>query len=273
LAVLSLAVLSLAGSSLKLEAQDGLAGGGEVRGYDAEKGIVRVMTGGAVTNLPLHFFNPKIQGQIIDWSVDKAFLSSSGLRISIKKQEEKTREKGSYTKSETNFVSYTINILNSSPHEIKGVKVTHRIFWEKQVFEKNKNRSGVYLIGTRQIDLKPGQDLTFETEVVPIRDNVVVGGVGKSYQTFSTGDGGSFTVQGNSVETYNVKDRLTGMHLRVSKAGWDGKVIERDFKNGVVPNQSAWKDYRLYETPNSSKTTKTSKKGASAVSDGSKTKK
>ncbi len=90
LAVVLFAGAASAGSYLTLGTQDGLAEKCQVRDYDANKGVVRIMTGGAIVFRPVSSFAPKAPKKIEKWASDKAFLSSSDLKIRVEKQEEKT---------------------------------------------------------------------------------------------------------------------------------------------------------------------------------------
>ena len=62
--------------------------------------------------------------------------------------------------------------------------------------------------------------------------------------TISTGFGNISTGGGSSKKT---KDRLKGIHLRFSKPGWDGNVVERDCKAGRVPSERDWEDYKVIQ--------------------------
>jgi hypothetical protein len=237
-----------AGSSLKLGEQDGAPGECEVRDYDAEAGTVRVMMGGATTNLPFSSFSSAAQQKITGWAEDKNFLSSSGLRISgeeVKYTEQiyedgNGRDRGSLS-GEKDMVSYVITLENRSQSVIKGVAVDCRIFYMYQHSFTDSKKTGRCFFEKQRVDLTPGEKKTFQTKPVPIRDASYAVAESSAY-SFSSSGGLS---GGPGVTNYKVKDRLKGLHIRLNKPGWDGKVIARDYKNGSVPGERDWTDYQL----------------------------
>jgi hypothetical protein len=227
--LLSLAGFSWAGSSLPLGEQDGLTEQCEVRDYDAEKGIVRLMMGGGMTNCPFSSFSSGAQYKITGWAADKNFRSSSGLRINIREKKSTVKVDGSIglgkTKGKQSSISYFITLENLGPSMMKDVTAKYRIFVKEQ---DGRRKSYRCCAETVTLNLAPGEKKTFSTRAVTIRDYI-------------TKPKDFIFVNGGSIKT---KDRLQGVLVQLSKTGWDGGIAERSAKQGYVPPESIWNDYR-----------------------------
>ena len=134
--LLGLAVTVQAENKLYLSETNGLPERYEVRSFDGES--VRLSCSAGETNYPISSFSPADQKTIKNWASDKAFMSSSELRIHVKKIGNKKEFSNRLGASQTGTVggknqgvSYRITLQNRSKSQMKGVSAECRIFYKK----------------------------------------------------------------------------------------------------------------------------------------------
>ena len=211
----------------------------EVRGYDVEKGLVKLCAGEKRGVKPFDSFSTNAQQRIVAWATDEAFESSSLLKIRVAQKEVDKREvkfqnsnpssiTGGFDGT-TSLIVYSVEFENRSPFEMKGISIDSRIFYE---FGTKHNPRQVR-VDVPDFDLLPGEAKVLEAGSVWIRDG---DRINEQIHSF---DGVSEKME----KKIKCKDRLCGAHMLVTKSGSVEGDVSRCVKEGRIPKEEEWDEY------------------------------
>jgi hypothetical protein len=237
LSILLLAAGVQAGNSkLMLGTADGLPGECEVGGYDVETGLVKLRAGSQTGTRPFDSFSADAQKKIMGWASDKAYEASNVLRIDIQKESAPTA-KDKAVKDE--LVVYQISIENRSPFEITNIDITYRVFYE-EVHSLQYNNYGGRFGGS----FSSGGDNTTESKrVLTGKVSVTVAPNGKKTIAIP-GVTIRDTRKDKAYTTEIYKGRLLGLFCELSKLSVSGETLERQVKDGSIPRETKWSEYK-----------------------------
>ena len=228
---------------LILGEKDGLPVECEVCGYDVEKGLVKLRAGTKAGSKPFDSFSTNAQQRIVAWATDEAFESTADLKVTITKfgdeiEERSEGENNSWSSTEGEIVLYEICIENTTPFEMKGIRVEYRIFYEKtergyrsyatgasQVMKDKEFK--LYRRGEDSVDISCGELGRVSTGFVQITE-------------FQSMD---ISQQGNVVSK-EVSGKLLGMHVSLVKVAENGDELRRELTKGRVPRENKWDEYK-----------------------------
>ena len=234
--ILLLAGSSFARSTLILDKTFGLAEDEkiEVLAYMGEEKSAKIKTADGISLRAIDSFPEAAQKEIFAWAADKAFESSSGLRVRIKQAKERrsvdTKKGRRRTTGDVDLITYTAELENRSDVALKGVTVEAVIYYEQH---HDKNEQKLKVSSSAKFDFSPAGKEKFVTDTVQIRDQIIKH---DAYQS----DGYEY----DTPPSEYLKDKLNGMALVLTRKNRNGKVVTREFKDGRPPKPKDRFEYR-----------------------------
>jgi hypothetical protein len=218
--------------------------------YSPKTETVWIKTSTGQTKRSFESFSAEDQQKITGLLADREF--KSGLSVDMEKKEDPRKT----AQGEIKDTTYTIGLKNQTEAALGNVEITYQIFYERR---DGKTEEKVRQTGVYRANLSPGETKTFETPIVPIRNERRLGSGGGGNFTYTTPTT-SFTDPGGGMHTFGgetrtasggggaptvyIRDRLIGMYLCVSRKDLNGKIIKHEYEEGVVPDEDARKNYR-----------------------------
>jgi len=186
--------------------------------------------------LPFSKFTAESQQKICSWLADIKFKSSSGLRIKIDDDVEKTDTSKSGYKEETETTVYALNLRNASPIDLKDIEIEYFVFYEQEKPGSKEKAQKFCTAGTMSCDLAPDEQSEFKTTPVSVKERTL---------TFPEGSTSSYYVYPNGASNTS-EGQVKGVLFRVTKPSLSGKLLIRDVKKGRVPKEKDRGKYSGY---------------------------
>lgn len=221
---------------LVLGADDGCPVPCKVKRFDSEQSLVSASMGGSSTNIPLSRFEQRAQRMIQDFESDRIFCSTSSFRVKVNKESKKDsstrRNDAEEVSLDLQLVHYDITLEQRVPADCGTLECDYTIFSKEEYkgFKDDQKEAFFKCCGHLESVIPEAGKVRMSTKEIAIRQ-------AKISSSWTSGNI-SYSSEGN------IKGRLEGVFVEISKLGWDGKRLTRTVELGAVPKKKKWTSYK-----------------------------